>query len=273
MYNGNIRQAVQQPGQKRVPLSEGQSFYQWLILQPEPWQYHIIWFRDLSKRLSEVKAEEKPSFLLDTIGKEKIRKDIKEIYQLCWIIDLLPSFPLEIRYNFLLSLYSEEEIREFAKDHQAFRQLKKRFLHKQRAQLNRIIYNEEELAVKAILSRIRRKIKETRFDFGIFETKYDVDNFKNVVGQKSVPEPVMRQIEEFYRLHRRVQTHADALKNIRSIGERAAHPPNTCFNMFKKLAISKSETEKYYDNFANEESFSKAFKPIEIPPTISPTRP
>ncbi len=254
MYYGDTRQAVQQPGQERVQ----QSFSHW--------------YGDLSARLSKVKAEEKLSFLLNTIGKEKIREYIKTINHLCRVIELLPSFPLEIRYNFLLSLYSKEEIREFAKDHREFRLLKNLFFPSQRDQLNLIIYDEKLLAVKAILSRIRRAIRLTRFDFGIFETKHYVAIYKNSLDKKSVPEPVMRQIEEFRKLCRREQTHADALKNIRSIGESAANPPQTYFNMFKKLAISKSETEKYYDNFANEESFSKAFMPIEIPPTLSPTR-
>lgn len=118
------------------------------------------------------------------------------------------------------------------------------------------MYSEQELKAKQTSKNIKGTIIRTRWSFSMFETSIGVSfGHRNL----TVPKPIMSQITTFWSLKSGEKSPSEALKEIKDIGQTEAKNNKSTAMSAYHYFMGKTETEKYFGKFLDEESFNNAF--------------
>jgi hypothetical protein len=197
-----------------------------------------------------LKPEQRLNFLFDVVGKDKLMALVmKDNYYFSRIYNLLPT---EECFQLIQQL-PIDQLKKLQKDHDAWHQLKSNLNPDDKNKLNQLVYSAEDLKAKVILKNIKTSIQNTDWS-----SSWQTSTSNRLFGKKYVNThggAVDKQIDEFCHQRNRSKTPVAALNEIKRIGQAEAAKNASSTGFFS----SKGNTEKYFDQFAGEETFNKAF--------------
>jgi len=178
---------------------------------------------------------------------QEMRPD--QAYHLAEILKIIPSAD---RFATMCKIVDVPSLKVMLKSNQHWPSIESAFDNEHdRSALNKLVYSPEDLAAKDVLKNIETTIKRTKWSFGFFDSHVTTNIGQDMVD---IPESVRSHVDELRSVAYHQKSPADALHAIKTQGQIMSHSGGIF-----TLLVGKSDAEKYFDNFASEETFRNAF--------------
>lgn len=172
-------------------------------------------------------------------------------FHVSFILEMLPR---EKRFEFIEEIANVLDIKTFKSEGKYLHKIKLLLQDDKQAFL-KMIYNNEELADKQTLKNIKSTIKKTHWSYGYLDPKIHI-----FAMNVEIPVSVTEHVNILRKAKNSDITYPEAVCEIKKIGrEQCEVRQKGMLSYYRQSFFGKSETEKYFELFETEESFTRAF--------------